>query len=45
MAGELPASWRTHCKAFLEAVNGKGESIATRKASQNAIEGTSAELA
>jgi transketolase len=39
MAGELPVGWRAHCNAFLAAVNGKGETIATRKASQNAIEG------
>jgi transketolase len=39
MAGELPGAWRAHCNALLAAVNGKGESIATRKASQNAIEG------
>ena len=39
MAGELPAGWRAHCSVFLAAVNGKGESIASRKASQNAIEG------
>jgi transketolase len=39
MGGELPTGWRAHCNAFLAAVNGKGESIATRKASQNAIEG------
>jgi len=39
MAGELPAGWRAHCNAFLAAVKGKAESIATRKASQNAIEG------
>jgi transketolase len=38
MGGELPAAWRAHCNAFLAAVTGKGESIATRKASQNAIE-------
>ncbi len=39
MAGELPADWRVHCSALLAAANAKGESIATRKASQNAIEG------
>ncbi|MEX0960918.1 MAG: transketolase [Burkholderiales bacterium] len=36
--GELPASWRTQADAIVEQVNVKGESIATRKASQNAIE-------
>ncbi len=39
MAGDLPAGWSAYSSAFLAAVNGKGESIATRKASQNAIEG------
>jgi transketolase len=38
MAGELPPGWRAHCSALLAAVNNKGENIATRKASQNAIE-------
>ncbi|HTS54388.1 MAG TPA: transketolase [Burkholderiales bacterium] len=38
MSGELPAGWRAHRGALLAGVNGKGESIATRKASQNAIE-------
>ena len=44
MAGELPAGWRANCNALLAAVNGKGESIATRKASQNAIEAMAAVL-
>jgi transketolase len=39
MAGEPSPGWRTQRSALLAAVNGKGESIATRKASQNAIEG------
>jgi transketolase len=38
MAGELPARWREHCDAFLAKVQDKAETIATRKASQNAIE-------
>jgi transketolase len=38
MAGELPAGWRAHCDALLAGVNGKTEAVATRKASQNAIE-------
>jgi len=37
-AGELPSRWREHCDAFLQKVQDKGETIATRKASQNAIE-------
>ena len=39
MAGELPASWREHCDALLTKIDAKAETIATRKASQNAIEG------
>ena len=39
MAGELPASWREHCDALLAKTDAKAETIATRKASQNAIEG------
>ena len=39
MAGELPAGWRAHCESFIAKVNEKAETIATRKASQNAIEG------
>jgi transketolase len=37
MAGELPANWDAHLAAKIAAVNEKGETIATRKASQNAI--------
>ena len=37
MAGELPAGWDAHVAAKIAAVNEKGETIATRKASQNAI--------
>ena len=39
MSGELPARWRAHVSALLEKVTGKPEAIATRKASQNPIEG------
>jgi transketolase len=39
MAGELPESWGTRCHDLLEKVDGQSESSATRKASQNAIEG------
>jgi transketolase len=39
MKGELPANWRAHAAAFLGKVNDKAETIASRKASQNAIEG------
>ncbi|KAA3650023.1 MAG: transketolase [Proteobacteria bacterium] len=38
MSGTLPADWSAHVEAVLAAVNEKGETIATRKASQNAIE-------
>ncbi|MGH8751680.1 MAG: transketolase, partial [Burkholderiales bacterium] len=36
--GELPANWRAHVAQLLAKTNEKAESIATRKASQNAIE-------
>jgi transketolase len=39
MAGELPADWAARADAFVASVVAKGETIATRKASQNAIEG------
>ena len=39
MAGDLPESWGARCRDLLEKTLAKGESIATRKASQNAIEG------
>jgi transketolase len=38
MAGELPNGWSAHVQSVLAAVAGKRETIATRKASQNAIE-------
>jgi transketolase len=38
MAGELPSNWSSHCAGLLGAINAKAEIIATRKASQNAIE-------
>ena len=37
MAGDLPANWAEHVKAAIAAVNAKGETVATRKASQIAI--------
>jgi len=37
MAGDLPAQWADHAKKVIEAVNTKGETVATRKASQIAI--------
>src|SRR3989475_331102 len=39
VAGELPANWNAHYQLLVEKVIAKAESIATRKASQNAIEG------
>ena len=39
MAGELPANWKSATDAFIASVNDKAETIATRKASQNAIAG------
>lgn len=39
MKGELPRNWHAHAEAFLAKVNEKAETIASRKASQNAIEG------
>ncbi|HRP24929.1 MAG TPA: transketolase [Thauera sp.] len=38
MAGALPADWDAHVAAVLAKVSDKAETIATRKASQNAIE-------
>jgi len=38
MAGELPADWNEKSAAFVAATAAKAENIATRKASQNAIE-------
>ncbi len=37
MAGELPANWSEHAKKAIAAANEKGETVATRKASQIAI--------
>jgi len=39
MAGELPSGWPAHRDAFIAQTVQKAETIATRKASQNAIEG------
>ncbi len=39
MSGELPADWAEKSAEFVASVNAKAEKIATRKASQNAIEG------
>ncbi len=37
--GELPEGWEEHARAFIAQVAQKGEKLATRKASQNAIAG------
>jgi transketolase len=37
MKGELPANWAEHAAKAIDAINTKAETIATRKASQNAI--------
>jgi transketolase len=39
MSGALPDGWREHVEEFISSVNTKQETLATRKASQNAIEG------
>jgi transketolase len=39
MARELPAEWETRSREFIASVNAKAENIATRKASQNALNG------
>jgi transketolase len=44
MSGELPAGWREHAAAYLARTVEKAETIATRKASQNAIEGLAPSL-
>ena len=38
IAGDLPANWREHVEKTVTQVNEKAETIASRKASQNAIE-------
>lgn len=39
LKGELPADWQDQAGAFVASVNAKAEKVATRKASQNAING------
>ncbi len=39
MAGDLPANWEAEAASFVAEVNAKAESPATRKASQNALNG------
>ncbi|OIQ93442.1 transketolase 1 [mine drainage metagenome] len=40
----LPADWQAHVAAVIDKVNAKGETIATRKASQNCIEALAPKL-
>jgi len=42
MAGDLPRNWRADADALVAKVNAKAETIASRKASQNAIEALAA---
>ena len=44
MAKQLPADWKEKAKAIIAGANERAETIATRKASQQAIEGLSAVL-
>lgn len=44
LAGDLPKNWREHADSFISKVNEKAETIATRKASQNTIEGLACAL-
>jgi len=44
LSGELPEAWTGHAAAFVQAVRAKAETIASRKASQNAIEGLAGAL-
>jgi transketolase len=39
LSGTLPANWQQDASAFVAAVNAKAEKVATRKASQNALNG------
>ncbi|MDN5752237.1 MAG: transketolase, partial [Nitrosospira sp.] len=44
MSGELPDGWREHVDGLIGRVDAKQETIASRKASQNAIEGLAPSL-
>jgi len=39
MRGELPSGWAAQAAAFIKSVDSKGETIASRKASQNTLNG------
>ena len=38
-AGELPGGWPEHVRGLVETLNAKAETVATRKSSQNVLEG------
>ncbi|HSS64966.1 MAG TPA: transketolase, partial [Gammaproteobacteria bacterium] len=42
--GELPKGWKRYCDEFIRATDEKAENIASRKASQNALEAYGAKL-
>ncbi|UCC57419.1 MAG: transketolase [Gammaproteobacteria bacterium] len=44
MAGELPVDWNSKAAEFIASVDGKAETIASRKASQNALNGFGPQL-
>ncbi|CDY74536.1 Transketolase [Caballeronia glathei] len=44
MNGDLPASWAADVKKIIEGANERAETVATRKASQQALEGLAAAL-
>ena len=37
LAGQLPREWNQHCASYIEAVADKGQTVASRKASQNTL--------
>ncbi|MCG2740785.1 MAG: transketolase [Syntrophaceae bacterium] len=39
LSGSLPADWQAQAGAYIDAVNAKAEKVATRKASQNCLNG------
>jgi len=39
LAGSLPANWQKQANEFIDGINGKGEKVATRKASQICLNG------
>ena len=39
LSGTLPADWQAKAKAYIDAVNAKAEKVASRKASQNCLNG------